>query len=141
MTAIADKELLAWEKQGQKVAEKLRARLAELDMERGEIIVSLHRVEGKPTPATNGAGTRSAFRTDLPRHILQLLEEAGETGLNSGRIIEGLKDELGPDDVDRGRVLTHLSRMKKRGQIEAIGDAGLYTYRIPAAAAPAEEAS
>ena len=130
-----------WEALGDKLAKRLRARLEELDEERATVAQELRRIEG---PVAGGAAAngrargrppgRTAKRSSVAKSILQLLEEAGTAGLQAAEIIDALRTEL--EHVERGTVLTHLSRLKKRGVIETIGQEGAYSYRL--AAAPQE---
>lgn len=130
-----------WTAMGQKLAANLRRRLQELDVERAQVMQELRRLEaperansevrasGNAPPAPNGS---SALRSEIAANILQLLAEAGPDGLRSSAIIDGLRAELG-EHVERGHVLTHLSRLKKRGAIEATGSAGIFIYRMASA--------
>ena len=126
-----------WEALGNKLAKRLRARLEELDEERAKVAQELRRIEGTAPgrPAVNGRPPgRTSTRSNVSKSILQLLEEAGTNGLQAAEIIDALRTEL--ENVERGTVLTHLSRLKKRGVLETIGQEGAYSYRL--AAAPQE---
>lgn len=122
-----------WEALGNKLAKRLRARLEELDEERAEVAQELRRIEGTgpgKTAANGRPSGRTSTRSNVSKSILQLLEEAGTNGLQAAEIIDALRTEL--ENVERGTVLTHLSRLKKRGVLETIGQEGAYSYRLAA---------
>jgi hypothetical protein len=137
MTDTDMTEIDNWATAGKQLADKLRRRLQELEVERTRVMQELRRLEApervgtdaRPAALPAATGAR-ALRSEIASHILQLLAEAGPSGLRSSEIIEGLRAELG-EQLERGHVLTHLSRLKKRSAIEAEGEAGVFIYRLP----------
>lgn len=109
------------------IVKKLRARLKEIEAERSEIIAHLTKLEGR-SPA-NGTRTTTGprrARSPIGRMVYQVVLEAGTDGLDSNETVEAVQAE--DPTVERGAVLTHLSRQKKRGELVVQGEHGFYRY-------------
>ncbi len=135
------KELQALEEKRADLAGRLRERLGELDEERAEIADQLKQLEPSGRH-TNGVSTRPAtVRSTLGKTVIQVVQESGEKGLISGEIVSAVRGEYDDKSApEKGAIVTHISRLTKRGLLRAEGEMGYQRYFAPAAAADGAEA-
>lgn len=130
------KDLKEWERDVKQLAEQLRTRLTELDMERTRVRAILERLEpDKALPSNGGKRTpRPPVRMEPGRMLsplgqtaIDVLQDAGEQGMMASEICEAVQEELG-DSVRQDAILTFISRAKAKKIFKATGVKGSYRY-------------
>jgi hypothetical protein len=124
-----DKEIAKWQQQGAEFAAELKKRLFEVEKERALLLDKIHQLEGpsKPPPGQNGLHKGRGLG-ELSQGIIQLLREAGATGLSLNELFEQLTAEPGSASTTKKNVALTLFRLKERGTVGSIGKPGSSRY-------------
>lgn len=118
-----EKELENLQGRQERLANKIKERIDELDQERGRWLDKLRTVEkanGKTSTSVS-----SIRRYGVPEKMIEVIGWF-EDGATTAEIHECMSEEY--SDFSRQNTSTHLNRLKKSGEIVAKGTHGSYKY-------------